>query len=63
MAENTRGKRKKRVGIVVSDKMDKTVTVKVSGLIKDPVFKKYIVRSRKFMFTMRQMNAAWATRY
>jgi small subunit ribosomal protein S17 len=48
MAENTRGKRKKRVGIVVSDKMDKTVTVKVSGLIKDPVFKKYIVRSRKF---------------
>lgn len=48
MAEKVRGNRKKRVGIVVSDKMDKTVTVKVSGLVKDPVFKKYVTRSRKF---------------
>lgn len=50
MAElKARGNRKKRTGIVVSDKMDKSVTVRVSGRIKDPVFKKYVVRSRKYM--------------
>lgn len=39
-----RGKRKTRVGIVVSDKMDKTVVVKVDNLVKHPVYKKYIKR-------------------
>lgn len=37
-----RGKRKSRVGIVVSDKMDKTVVVKVDNIIKHPVYKKYL---------------------
>lgn len=39
-----RGNRKTRVGIVVSDKMDKTVVVKVDNLVKHPVYKKYIKR-------------------
>ncbi|WP_298040094.1 30S ribosomal protein S17 [uncultured Desulfuromonas sp.] len=39
-----RGKRKARVGIVVSDKMDKTIVVKVDRLVKHPVYKKYIKR-------------------
>ncbi len=39
-----RGSRKTRVGMVVSDKMDKTVVVKVDQLIKHPVYKKYIKR-------------------
>jgi len=39
-----RGNKKLRVGIVVSDKMDKTVVVKVDQLIKHPVYKKYIKR-------------------
>ncbi len=39
-----RGNRKTRVGIVVSDKMDKTVVVKVDNLIKHPVYKKTIKR-------------------
>jgi small subunit ribosomal protein S17 len=39
-----RGNRKERVGIVVSDKMDKTVVVKVDNLVKHPVYKKYIKR-------------------
>ncbi len=39
-----RGNKKTRVGIVVSDKMDKTVVVKVDQLIKHPVYKKYIKR-------------------
>ena len=48
MAENTRGYRKTRVGVVASDKMDKTVTVVVQGLKKDPTYKKYVVRSKKY---------------
>ena len=39
-----RGNRKTRVGIVVSDKMDKTVVVKVDQLVMHPVYKKYIKR-------------------
>ena len=39
-----RGNRKTRVGLVVSDKMDKTVVVKVDNLVKHPVYKKFIKR-------------------
>lgn len=39
-----RGKSKERVGVVVSDKMDKTVVVKVDDVVKHPVYKKYIKR-------------------
>ena len=48
MAENTRGIRKKRVGVVVSDKMDKTVTVGFRAWRRIHVFKKYIMRSKKY---------------
>lgn len=37
-----RGNQKTRVGIVTSDKMDKTVVVKVEKLVRHPVYKKYI---------------------
>ena len=43
-----RGNRKSRIGIVTSDKMDKTVVVKVEQMIKHPVYKKYIKRNVKF---------------
>jgi small subunit ribosomal protein S17 len=36
-------------GVVVSDKMDKTVVVLVNRLVKHPVYKKYIRRRSKFM--------------
>jgi small subunit ribosomal protein S17 len=39
-----RGKRKREIGTVVSDKMDKTVTVKVERLTQHPLYKKYIKR-------------------
>jgi small subunit ribosomal protein S17 len=39
-----RGKRKREIGVVVSDKMDKTVTVKVERLTQHPLYKKYIKR-------------------
>ncbi len=35
-------------GTVVSDKMDKTVTVRVSTRQLHPMYKKYITRSRKY---------------
>lgn len=43
-----RGHRKVQIGVVVSDKMDKTVVVKVDRIIKHPVYNKYIKRSAKY---------------
>ena len=36
-------------GIVISNKMDKTVVVEVARLIKDPLYLKYIRRRSRFM--------------
>jgi len=36
------------VGRVVSDKMDKTVTVRVERRVKHPVYGKYVVRTTKY---------------
>ncbi|MDD5285251.1 MAG: 30S ribosomal protein S17 [Desulfuromonadaceae bacterium] len=43
-----RGHRKTQVGVVVSDKMEKTVVVKVDRLVKHSVYNKYIKRSVKY---------------
>jgi small subunit ribosomal protein S17 len=43
-----RGKRKTQIGIVVSDKMEKTVVVKIDRLVKHPVYNKYIKRASKY---------------
>lgn len=43
-----RGHRKTQVGVVVSDKMEKTVVVKVDSLVKHSVYSKYIKRSVKY---------------
>ena len=40
-----RGNRRTRVGVVVSDKMDKTVVVRVDRLVKHSIYKKYIKRN------------------
>lgn len=40
--------KKKLVGTVTSDKMDKTVVVRVDTLVKHPVYKKYLKRSAKY---------------
>ena len=39
--------RKTQVGVVVSDKMDKTVVVIVERTVLHPQFKKYIVRRKR----------------
>jgi small subunit ribosomal protein S17 len=45
---NVRGNRKTQIGVVVSDKMDKTVVVKVDRLVKHPVYNKYIKKTAKY---------------
>ncbi|AEH45334.1 30S ribosomal protein S17 [Thermodesulfatator indicus DSM 15286] len=49
MAEKAKKGIKRFVGIVVSDKMDKTVVVAVERLKMHPIYKKYIKRRKKFM--------------
>ncbi|RLE17742.1 MAG: 30S ribosomal protein S17 [Acidobacteria bacterium] len=41
--------RKVRTGSVVSNRMDKSIVVKVETLIKHPLYKKYIKKSKKYM--------------
>ena len=43
-----RNLRKERVGIVVSDKMDKTVVVAITDKAKHPIYKKTITRTKRF---------------
>jgi len=42
-----RGRRKERVGRVVSNKMDKTVVVAIERRMAHPIYKKVITRSTK----------------
>jgi len=44
-----RNLRKERVGIVVSNKMDKSITVAVKGKIKHPIYGKFINKTKKLM--------------
>ena len=46
---NERGRRRTLEGTVVSDKMDKTVVVRVERLVKDRQYKKYVRRYSRFM--------------
>jgi small subunit ribosomal protein S17 len=43
-----RGSRKTRVGVVVSDKMQKTVVVAVERRVPHPVYGKMVTRTTKF---------------
>ncbi len=44
-----RGQRAQKIGIVASDKMQKTVVVRVDRLIKHPKYRRYVRRTSKFM--------------
>ena len=43
-----RGFRKTRTGVVVSDKMDKTVVVAIKTKVRHPLYGKMVNRTRKF---------------
>ena len=42
-------RRQEKVGLVTSDKMEKTVVVRVERLVRHPKYKRYIRRRTKFM--------------
>ena len=48
MEQTKRAVRKEKVGIVISDKMEKTITVAVAGRVMHPKYKKFINRTSKF---------------
>lgn len=47
MPVEERGKRKTLTGLVISDKMDKTVVVTVNRLVLHPTYKKYVRKRKK----------------
>ena len=48
MEETLRGYRKTRTGVVVSDKMDKTIVVAIKTKVRHPLYGKMVNRTRKF---------------
>ncbi|RMD86815.1 MAG: 30S ribosomal protein S17 [Calditrichaeota bacterium] len=44
-----RGRKKIKIGKVVSNKMDKSIVVAVERLVQHPLYKKYHKRTSKFM--------------
>jgi len=45
----TRNLRKERVGTVVSNKMEKSITIAVQRKVKHPIYGKFIGKTTKFM--------------
>ncbi|MEG2450093.1 MAG: 30S ribosomal protein S17 [Clostridia bacterium] len=45
--ENERNLRKERIGIVVSDKMDKTIVVAITERVKHPLYQKTVSRTKR----------------
>lgn len=41
--------RKQRVGLVTSNKMDKSITLIVERKLKHPIYGKYVKKTKKFM--------------
>lgn len=48
MMETTRRLRKERIGVVVSNKMDKTIVIAVERKVKHPKYGKFVKRRSKF---------------
>jgi small subunit ribosomal protein S17 len=48
-SSKSRKQRKIRTGVVISNKMDKTVVVEVSRTVLHPVYKKFIRRRKRLM--------------
>ena len=49
MAQTKRAQRRERTGKVVSNRMDKTITVAVDRQIKHPIYGKFITKTTKYM--------------
>ncbi len=46
--ETTRKLRKERIGVVVSNKMDKTIVINVERKVKHPKYGKFVKQRKKF---------------
>lgn len=44
----SRSLRKERIGVVVSNKMDKSITVTVNRKVKHPIYGKFVTKTKKF---------------
>ena len=44
-----RNLRKQRIGVVTSDKMDKTIAVLVERRLRHPIYGKFVKKSKKFI--------------
>jgi len=49
MEAQVRNLRKERIGVVVSNKMDKSITIAVESKVKHPMYGKFIKKTSKFM--------------
>lgn len=49
MEQTTRSARKERIGIVTSDKMNKSITVSIQRQVKHPIYGKFIKQTSKLM--------------
>jgi small subunit ribosomal protein S17 len=47
--ETTRNTRRERVGVVVSNSMEKSITISVKQKIKHPIYGKFVNKTTKFM--------------
>ncbi len=49
MQDTARNARKERIGVVVSSKMDKTISVAIRRQIKHPIYGKFIKKTSRLM--------------
>jgi len=45
----TRNLRKERIGVVTSNKMDKSITVEIERRVKHPIYGKFVKKTSRFM--------------
>ncbi len=57
MTSEERKQRRVKIGTVVSDKMDKTITVAIEDRVPHKLYKKYFKRTKKFVAHDQENNA------
>jgi small subunit ribosomal protein S17 len=54
-----RNLRKTRIGVVTSNKMNKTITVAVERKVKHPIYGKFVKKQQSSMHTTRKTSVQW----
>jgi small subunit ribosomal protein S17 len=57
MEQQKRGARKERIGVVVSDKMEKSITVAIKRQVKHPIYGKFVKQTTRLMAHDEQNDA------